>query len=87
MELCQYASLPPPLLLVGGSGPVTDDLRLFQQHRSDIVIGAPGRIEDVITRYNIMDFSELECLVLDEADVLLDMGFVMTLQSILRQVP
>jgi primosomal protein N' len=75
-EICQATSLPPPLLLVGGGGaqhPVTEDLRLFQQCKSDIVIGTPGRVEDVLTRYHVMDMSELECLVLDEADVLLNM--------------
>jgi ATP-dependent RNA helicase DDX55/SPB4 len=66
---------------------VSEDLRAFQKHGSDVVIGTPGRIEDVLTRYDVMDMSELECLVLDEADVLLDMGFDVTLNSILSKLP
>ena len=87
-ELCQYVSLPPPLLLVGGGlTTVQQDLRTFQQHKSDLVIGTPGRMEDALTRYTVLDVSELESLVLDEADVLLDMGFDITLSTILRQLP
>jgi ATP-dependent RNA helicase DDX55/SPB4 len=89
-ELLEYVSLPPPLLLVGGGSsyrPVSDDLKNFSKMGSDIVIGTPGRVEDIMTRYDVMDASELECLVLDEADILLDMGFDQTLNVILNKLP
>lgn len=89
-ELLEYVSLPPPLLLVGGGSsyrPVADDLRNFAKLGSDVVIGTPGRTEDILTRYDVMDVSELECLVLDEADVLLDMGFDQSLNVILNKLP
>lgn len=85
-ELCQYASLPQPLLLVGGTA-VADDLATFQSLKSDIMIGTPGRIEDIFTRFDVIDLTDLECLILDEADVLLDMGFDMTLTSIMSKLP
>lgn len=86
-EVCQYVSLPPPLLLVGGRGAAKDDLRIFAKEGNDIVVATPGRLEDVLTRYDGMDPSELEVLVLDEADVLLDMGFDVTLSTILSRLP
>lgn len=92
--LCQSCQLPEPLLLVGGSSgsstssrPVTDDLRAFQTTASKLLIGTPGRVEDILSRYNVMDTSELEYLILDEADVLLNMGFAATLQNILSRLP
>jgi ATP-dependent RNA helicase DDX55/SPB4 len=97
-ELCKAISMTPPLLLVGGgtSGssainhrPVTQDLKTFQKDASDIVIATPGRMEDVLTRYSVMDVSELEVLVLDEADVLL-FGKTMidpTIAAILNRLP
>lgn len=88
--LCKYCSLPPPLLLVGGSSghrPVQKDLEAFARDKSDIVIGTPGRIEDIISRYSDLHLHELECLVLDEADVLLNMGFEVTLTNILSKLP
>lgn len=89
-DLCRFASLPEPLLLVGGGGghrPVTVDLDTFAKSGSDIVIGTPGRIDDILSRYSDLQMNELECLVLDEADVLLDMGFEVTLTSILSKLP
>jgi Superfamily II DNA and RNA helicases len=89
-DLCKFASLTEPLLLVGGGGghrPVTADLDAFAKAGSDIVIGTPGRIDDILSRYNDLQVNELECLVLDEADVLLDMGFEVTLTSILSKLP
>lgn len=85
-----------PLLLVGGgssdktkggASATSQDLSQFQKLSSDIVIGTPGRVEDVLTRYDNMDVSELEVLILDESDVLLDMGFEVTLTSILSRLP
>ena len=94
--LCASCKLPEPLLLVGGSSssssssssrPVTEDLRSFQALGSNLLIGTPGRVEDILSRYTVMDTSELEYLILDEADVLLNMGFATTLQNILSRLP
>lgn len=71
----------------GGTSSTPQDLQQFQKLSSDIVIGTPGRVEDVLTRYDNMDMSELEVLILDESDVLLDMGFEVTLTSILSRLP
>lgn len=97
-ELCEAVSLPPPLLLVGGGTtagkassyrPVTEDLKTFQQVGSDIAICTPGRLEDVLSRYKLIDTSELEMLILDEADVLLFGKSYLdpTVASILSKLP
>lgn len=92
--LCSCCDLPEPLLLVGGSSssstssrPVTEDLRSFLEKGSDLVIGTPGRVEDILLRYAVIDTSEFEYLILDEADVLMNMGFAATLQNILSKLP
>ncbi|KAL3758780.1 hypothetical protein ACHAWU_006422 [Discostella pseudostelligera] len=75
------------IILRRGPSAVSRDLQQFAKLQSDIVIGTPGRVDDVLTRYENIDVSQLEVLILDESDVLLDMGFEVTLTSILSRLP
>jgi ATP-dependent RNA helicase RhlE len=52
----------------------------------DIVVATPGRLLDHMERGHI-DFSQLEVLVLDEADRMLDMGFAPDVRRILAALP
>lgn len=49
----------------------------------DIVIATPGRLLDIHSQ-NAIDMSEVEYLVLDEADRMLDMGFIKPIQKIIQ---
>ena len=51
-----------------------------------IAVGTPGRIEDHLEKKTI-NLSDLNTLVLDEADRMLDMGFQQTLDAIIEQLP
>ena len=48
----------------------------------DIVVGTPGRILDHLGRGSL-DLSEIEYLILDEADEMLDMGFIEDIETIM----
>lgn len=52
----------------------------------DIVVGTPGRLLDHIRR-NTLDLSQVRTLVLDEADEMLNMGFIEDIETILQEVP
>ena len=52
----------------------------------DIVVACPGRLLDHINRGNAR-FSDLSLLVLDEADRMLDMGFLPDIKRILKALP
>ncbi len=52
----------------------------------DVVVGTPGRVIDHIKR-GTLDLSELRCLVLDEADEMLNMGFLEDVEFVLEQTP
>ena len=54
--------------------------------RADIVVACPGRLLDHIGRHSI-DLSQLEVLVIDEADRMLDMGFIPDIRRILKHLP
>ena len=53
---------------------------------ADIVVACPGRLLDHIGRPTI-DLSQLEVLVIDEADQMLDMGFIPDVRRILKHLP
>ncbi|XP_030625106.1 ATP-dependent RNA helicase DDX55 [Chanos chanos] len=79
------------ILLIGGSNPI-EDVEKFKTHGANIVIGTPGRLEDMFRRKaDGLDLASavksLEVLVLDEADRLLDMGFEASLNAILGWLP
>jgi ATP-dependent RNA helicase RhlE len=52
----------------------------------DIVIATPGRLLDHLAQGTI-DLGAVECLVLDEADRMLDMGFIRDIRKILKALP
>ncbi|NVK12139.1 MAG: DEAD/DEAH box helicase [Gammaproteobacteria bacterium] len=61
------------LLAVGGT-PIGPQIRSLE-HGASMIIGTPGRIADLI-RKERLDLSRCDHVVLDEADRMLDMGFI-----------
>ncbi|MEO7012671.1 MAG: DEAD/DEAH box helicase [Dokdonella sp.] len=51
-----------------------------------VVVGTPGRVIDHLERGSL-DLSELTCLVLDEADEMLRMGFIDDVETVLKKTP
>jgi ATP-dependent RNA helicase RhlE len=72
------------LTLYGGVG-LTPQIRELK-NGADIIIACPGRLIDHIQRRNV-DFSNLDGLVIDEADQMLDMGFIPDIRRILKHIP
>ena len=52
----------------------------------DIVVGTPGRIMDLIRR-KVLPLSNIQCFVLDEADEMLNMGFIEDIETIAKEIP
>jgi len=73
------------VLPVYGGQSMSQQLR--QLHRGvHAVVGTPGRIQDHLRR-GTLNLSELACVVLDEADEMLRMGFVDDVEQILKETP
>jgi ATP-dependent RNA helicase RhlE len=53
---------------------------------ADVIVATPGRLLDHLQRKTI-DLSKIDILVLDEADRMLDMGFIHDIKKILKVVP
>jgi ATP-dependent RNA helicase DeaD len=56
------------------------------KHGTHVVVGTPGRVMDHIRR-ETLNLDKLSCLVLDEADEMLRMGFIDDVEWILEQTP
>lgn len=53
---------------------------------ADILVATPGRLLDLYNQ-NAIKFSDLEVLILDEADRMLDMGFIRDIRKIMSLIP
>jgi ATP-dependent RNA helicase RhlE len=53
---------------------------------ADFIVATPGRLLDLM-RQRLIDLSKLEVLILDEADRMLDMGFIPQVEAILKGIP
>lgn len=77
-----------PQLCVGGTIKAAEDLRTFLRLSPNLLIGTPGRLAELLSSPHVKTPSTFfECLVLDEADRLLDMGFQESLSRILGFLP
>ncbi|HEY0708335.1 MAG TPA: DEAD/DEAH box helicase, partial [Polyangia bacterium] len=65
-----------------GQGPQVDAIR----RGVDVVVATPGRLIDLMEQGHVR-FEDVEVLVLDEADRMLDMGFIKPIKQILAKLP
>jgi superfamily II DNA/RNA helicase len=70
--------------LVGGTA-YSQQIRALREG-ADIVVATPGRLKDHLDR-GVLDLSQIEVLVLDEADRMLDMGFIDDIEAIVAKTP
>ncbi|MBM3209847.1 DEAD/DEAH box helicase [Candidatus Saccharibacteria bacterium] len=70
--------------LVGGAN-INYQIRDLQR-RPNVIIGTPGRMKDMIER-KLVKLDTIDTLVLDEADRMLDMGFLPDIRSIIESLP
>jgi len=73
------------ILSVYGGTPINSQIRELKSG-VDIVVGTPGRVVDLIKR-NILNLRQIENFILDEADEMLNMGFIEDIEFILKSSP
>ena len=72
------------VVIFGGVSQVPQVKKL--RKKVDIIVATPGRLNDLINQGHL-DFSNLKYFVLDEADKMLDMGFIFDMEKIIRKIP
>ncbi len=73
------------LAVYGGLEVSRQKLRL-EKRPVDLIVATPGRLLDFVRR-KLIDLHHIEELVIDEADRMLDMGFIPDVRKIIRQTP
>lgn len=73
------------LTVYGGSayGPQEAGLR----RGVDVLVGTPGRINDFLEKKKCLSLSAIECIILDEADEMLNIGFGPDIEKMLETAP
>jgi len=83
-EALRGRKLPPAALVVGG---LSERPQLMAIRKgAGLMVATPGRLEDFISR-RLINLSRVRILVLDEADRMLDMGFVEAIRRIVKVLP
>ena len=73
------------ILTVYGGASIVEQMKALRQG-TNIVVGTPGRIIDHLNR-GTMSVGNVSTVVLDEADEMLDMGFITDIEKILEMTP
>jgi ATP-dependent RNA helicase DeaD len=73
------------VLAVYGGQPYSPQINSLKRG-VDIVVGTPGRLNDLLER-GVLNLSEVKTVVLDEADEMLNMGFIEEVEKILATTP
>lgn len=75
------------LNILGLYGGVDQDAQIRKLERGvDVLVATPGRMFDLVSQEYI-DLSRVDVLVLDEADHMLDLGFIKDIRDVLRHLP
>lgn len=77
--------LPFKTQVIFGGVNINGQMRRLQQG-ADILVATPGRLLDLVSQ-RAVNLSQVEMLVLDEADRMLDMGFIHDIKRILKLLP
>lgn len=69
-----------------GGVPIHRQISGLKRSNCNFIIGTPGRVKDLVER-NSIDLARFNTVVLDEADRMLDMGFIDDMRFMLSQMP
>lgn len=79
-------ALPVPVKTVAVFGGVAVNPQMIAVHGADIIVATPGRLLDLLSA-NALRLSDVEILVLDEADKMLELGFAEEMDAIFDLLP
>ncbi|MBW4838398.1 MAG: DEAD/DEAH box helicase [Paenibacillaceae bacterium] len=85
-NFCAYGKYLPLRCAVIFGGVSQKPQEIALQKGVDILVATPGRLNDLIQQ-KLIDLKDVELLILDEADRMLDMGFIHDVKKIIAKTP
>jgi ATP-dependent RNA helicase RhlE len=82
-QLCKHTRVTATCLMGGVS---QDDQIAKLERGTDIVVATPGRLFDLVSQGHL-NLRDTEILILDEADHMLDLGFVNDIRQLIKKLP
>ena len=73
-------------LAVYGGTSLDRQIKFLKHKKNQVVVGTPGRVKDLIDR-GVLKLDKIKIFVLDEADRMLDMGFIDDIRYIYSKLP
>ena len=71
---------------VYGGTSIQKQIERIKRNHPQIIVGTPGRVLDLINR-RVLNLKDIETVILDEADEMLNMGFIDDIKSIIEKTP
>ncbi len=83
-QLAKYT--PLRIVAVYGGTDYQQQMRRLEQGRVDVVVATPGRLLDYVSK-RVVRLHQVQTMIIDEADRMLDMGFIPDVRRIIHQTP
>jgi ATP-dependent RNA helicase RhlE len=74
------------LVVIHQGAPLAAQEKLIREQGADLLVSTPSRLLELHAR-GVLNYEDIELLVLDEADRMIDMGFASDLRKILKLLP
>lgn len=84
LQIGCYTGLKP--VAIYGGKDYEEQKAEFSETQPDLIIGTPGRVIDLY-KQKCFNLKSIECLVLDEADRMFDLGFISDIRYLMRAMP
>lgn len=81
-EFCKVLSIELNVHCIIGGVPKHEQISKIRGKPCDVVIATPGRLLDLVENDQVLNLSKCEYLILDEADRMLDDGFILSIRKI-----
>jgi ATP-dependent RNA helicase CshB len=86
-HLASFSTEPIQIGLYTGGKDRNKEIQHLKSKQPQIVIGTPGKINDLAFKENVLSVYKAKLLIIDEADMALDIGFLPDIDAIARVMP